>query len=83
MPLYEYRCSECKRRFTLLVGVTAAKARRACPKCGSRKLTKLISRIAPVVRQEDLGGDFDEADLGPDDEFGDDYDGGDYDDFDD
>ena len=82
MPLYEYRCSECKRRFTLLVGVTAAKAKRACPKCGSRKLTKLISRIAPVVRQEDSGGDFDDADLGDGDEFGDD-DGDDFDDFDD
>ena len=81
MPLYEYRCSECERRFTLLVGVTAAKAKRACPKCGSRKLTKLISRIAPVVRQEDFGGGFDDADLGNDDEFGDDYDGDD--DFDD
>jgi len=83
MPLFEYRCSECKRRFTLLVGVTAAKAKRACPKCGSRKLTKLISRIAPVVRQEDFGDDFDDADLDADDEFGDDYDGGDSDDFDD
>jgi len=83
MPLYEYRCSECERRFTLLVGVTAAKAKRACPKCGSRKLTKLISRIAPVVRQEDFGDDFDDADLDADDEFGDDYDGGDFDDFDD
>ena len=82
MPLYEYRCRECERRFTLLVGVTAAKAKRACPKCGSRKLTKLISRIAPVVRQEDFGGDFDDADLGPDDEFRDDG-GDDYDDFDD
>lgn len=82
MPLYEYRCRECERRFTLLVGVTAAKVKRACPKCGSRKLTKLISRIAPVVRQEDFGGDFDDADLGPDDEFGDDG-GDDYDDFDD
>lgn len=74
MPLYEYRCSECKHRFTLLVGVTAAKVKRACPKCGSRRLTKLISRIAPIVRQENFGDDFDDGDLDGPDEFGDDFD---------
>ena len=71
MPLYEYRCNECTRRFTLLVGVTAEKTKRACPRCGSRKVTKLISRIAPIVR-DDFDSDLDDADLG--DEYGDDLD---------
>ncbi len=78
MPIYEYRCSACKRRFALLVGVTTEKAKRACPRCDSRRIAKLISRIAPIVRQNDFDDDLDEADLeGADDEFGDD------DDFDD
>ena len=71
MPIYEYRCRNCDHKFSLLVGVTAKKQSRACPHCGSRQLTKLVSRIAPIVRDEDSGGD----------DFGDDLeDGGDLDD---
>lgn len=86
MPLFEYRCEKCGRRFGLLVGVTADKSELRCPRCGSRKAQKLISRIAPIVREDDLDSDLD--DLGDDlegadgDEGGDDY-GDDYDDFDD
>ncbi len=80
MPLYEYRCEECKRKFSLLVGVTKVKAKQACPRCGSRKLTKLISRISPVVRGEEFDKDFSDNDLGGDGgDLGDDEDfGGDY-----
>jgi putative FmdB family regulatory protein len=81
MPLYEYRCQECKRKFSLLEGVTAKKTKRVCPKCGSRKLTKLVSRIAPIVRDEDfdddlgedLDDDFDESEFGDDDGGDDDW----------
>jgi putative FmdB family regulatory protein len=67
MPLFEYRCQDCRRRFSLLVGMTAEKPRLQCPKCGSRKATKLISQIARVPRGDDSDDDFD--DLGPDDDF--------------
>jgi putative FmdB family regulatory protein len=82
MPLFEYRCNECKRKFSLLVGVTAKKEKQVCPRCGSRKLAKLISRISPVVRADDSDGDFDGSDLDDSDsDLGDDEDlGGDYDD---
>ena len=71
MPLYEYRCKKCKRRFCLLVGVTAEKTKLACPRCGSTQATKLISRIAPIVRGEDFD-DFDGSDFdGGDEELGD------------
>ena len=75
MPLYEYRCKKCERTFALLVGVTAKKQKRVCRYCGSRQLTKLISRIAPIVRDDDLdsddfGDDFDDdGDFADDDEF--------------
>lgn len=84
MPLYEYRCRECRRKFSLLEGVTAKKPVRACPKCGSRKLTKLVSRIAPIVRDDDLDDDLGEDvdDDFDESEFEDD-DGGDDDDWDD
>jgi len=73
MPLYEYRCKKCGRRFSLLVGVTAEKTPIRCPRCGSRQATKLISRIAAIVREEDFGdSDFDDMDEDLDD-YGDEY----------
>ncbi len=83
MPLYEYRCDECRRKFSLLVGVTAKKEKQVCPKCGSRKITKLISRVSPVKRgDDDFDGDLDEGDgdmpesdlAGEDEDYGGDYD---------
>jgi len=65
MPLFEYRCNQCRRKFSLLVGVTAEKAKLECPRCGSRKATKLISRIARTPKDEDLDDDLgDLGDLG-------------------
>ena len=69
VPLFEYRCDKCDRRFSLLVGVTAERARLRCPRCGSTKATKLISRIARISRTEEL----DEPDF--DDGAGEDFDG--------
>jgi len=76
MPLFEYRCKDCGSRFTLLVGVTAEKAKRCCPKCGCTRVTKLISRIAPIARSEDEfdDSDFDESGEDLDEDYGDDWD---------
>ena len=52
MPLFEYRCEDCRRRFTLLVGMVAESKPQACPRCSGTKLQKLISRFA-VARSED------------------------------
>jgi putative FmdB family regulatory protein len=78
MPLFEYRCDKCEHKFALLEGVSAEEVKRECPHCGSRKLTKLISRIARTPKSED--DDFGDGDLGgaddlpdlPDDDYGDD-----------
>jgi putative FmdB family regulatory protein len=72
MPLYEYRCNQCGRRFTLLVGMTATKPKRACPRCGSRKLSKLISRIAAIGREDELD-DLGDSEFEGGDDLGDDY----------
>jgi hypothetical protein len=53
--------------------MTAKQQKRACPHCGSRQLTKLISRIAPVSRDNGFDSDG----------FGEDEDLGDYDELDD
>ena len=44
MPNYDYRCSECNKKFTLTLSIADHDARKAkCPKCGGKKLEQLIT----------------------------------------
>ena len=43
MPLYEFRCEECEKRFTFLAGMIAESSEALCPRCGSSRLKKLMS----------------------------------------
>ena len=44
MPTYEYLCESCKRKVALRLSVAQhEKHRHACPKCGSKKHTQLLS----------------------------------------
>jgi len=54
MPIYEYRCLGCQKIFSFLVGVVADSGKPACPRCGGKRLTKLLSRIARVRSQDAL-----------------------------
>lgn len=46
MPLFEYRCSNCKKRFSQLVGMTADSREPKCPHCGGLEVTKLVSHFS-------------------------------------
>ena len=73
MPIYEYRCQDCRRRVSILLRsfAEAEKAAPACPRCGSQDLVRLISRVS-VLRSEESRldaladpsrlGDLDESD---------------------
>ncbi|MCR4408568.1 MAG: zinc ribbon domain-containing protein [Anaerolineae bacterium] len=54
MPIYEYRCNDCRRRVSVLWRTFAEVEDSApkCPRCGSTNLTRLVSRVA-VVRSEE------------------------------
>ena len=52
MPVFEYRCLDCHRKFQALVGVVASEDEASCPQCGSIRSAKLVSRFARV-RNED------------------------------
>lgn len=53
MPIYEYRCLDCKRRVSLFFRSFAdIQDKPACPRCGGTRLVRRISRVA-VVRSED------------------------------
>ena len=49
MPIYEYRCEDCRRRVSLFyqnIALAAAGADAArCPQCGGARLTRLVSRF--------------------------------------
>jgi putative FmdB family regulatory protein len=44
MPLYEYRCRDCQRAFTVVLSLKEhERGEAACPGCGSKKVEQLIS----------------------------------------
>lgn len=52
MPIYEFRCQKCGKKFSALIGVTAEPDDEKCPHCGSAEASKLVSRFARY-RNED------------------------------
>lgn len=51
MPIYEYRCAECRRKTTVVTLSINAAVDPVCQHCGGRNLAKLVSRVA-VRRSE-------------------------------
>ena len=50
MPLYEFVCQVCSKKFTFLAGMmVAGNDEPECPDCGSKELTKLVSRVHRVA----------------------------------
>ena len=46
MPLYEYRCKDCRRRSTVLVRSMSGTPEASCQHCGGSSLTRLISKFS-------------------------------------
>ncbi len=46
MPIFEYRCDNCNKKFTHLCGKMVATTLPVCPECKSEKITKLFSTFA-------------------------------------
>jgi putative FmdB family regulatory protein len=68
MPIYEYGCFDCRKRSSLFVRSMSTAVKAKCEHCGSKKVKRLISRVA--VGRSSGGGmeDFDESMLGDVDE---------------
>ncbi len=73
MPIYEYRCADCRRRVSIWWRTfsDADTGEAVCPRCGGSHLSRLVSRVAIVKSEEsrldalaDPGalGDLDESD---------------------
>jgi len=54
VPIYEYRCQDCKRRVSIFWHTfsEASEGTPVCPRCGGADLTRLVSRVR-IVRSED------------------------------
>ncbi len=46
MPIYEFACPKCRKIFSFLARTARADKPPACPKCGSRKMSKQVSAFA-------------------------------------
>ena len=46
MPIYEYRCSKCRSKYTVLVRGWNGTAETVCPRCGATEAERLISSFA-------------------------------------
>lgn len=53
MPIYEFQCLQCKKKFSELIGVVYKEDEISCPKCGGKKLKKLISRFSFFKSEEE------------------------------
>jgi len=62
MPIFEYACLNCGRKFSHLSGVVADETAPACPRCGGTELKKLFSRFATVRSAEEDREDYDGGD---------------------
>jgi len=61
MPIYEYQCHGCHRQFQRLIIGKEDEKDVSCPKCGCRRLKKLISRVAYHLSENDRLEAFDPA----------------------
>lgn len=52
MPIYEYRCRDCRRKSTFVTLSVGASFERVCQHCGSAALDRLVSRVA-IGRSEE------------------------------
>jgi putative FmdB family regulatory protein len=67
MPIYEYRCEDCRKESTVFFPTFSAVTSAVCEHCGSANVRRLISLVAAVHRSdEDLGTDMggDDGDYG-------------------
>ena len=66
MPIYEFACPKCRVVFNFLSKTTNPARLPTCPKCGNKRMTKLMSRFAmPRGLKEPAANSESEADQEP------------------
>jgi putative FmdB family regulatory protein len=52
MPIYEYHCSDCRKKTSVFLRSFSEKSDPVCSHCGGRLLTRLFSRFAAPKSEE-------------------------------
>jgi putative FmdB family regulatory protein len=52
MPIYEYRCRKCAKKFSVLTLRVSERVDAECPKCGEHAADRLMSRFAMPKSEE-------------------------------
>jgi len=68
VPIYEYRCGACRKKVTVLTLRVSEAVDAVCDKCGSRDLTRLMSRFAMLRSDDDRLDDLADSSMGDVDE---------------
>lgn len=68
MPIYEFRCNRCRRRTSVFTRGMSSVVEAACSHCGSRDMSRLISRVAVLRSEDDMFSGLDESSLADVDE---------------
>jgi putative FmdB family regulatory protein len=53
MPVYEYRCQACGKKFSALIGMVAVPDDERCSHCGSSEVSRLVSRFVRGRTEDD------------------------------
>ncbi len=59
MPIYEYECQQCRAISTFLILKKEDAARVGCKGCGSKEMSRVISRVAYHRSENDRLAEFD------------------------
>ncbi|MGM0599606.1 MAG: FmdB family zinc ribbon protein [Candidatus Rifleibacteriota bacterium] len=54
MPLYEYACADCKRKFTVLTSIDKRDEPKECANCGNKNSRRLVSKFKTVRSEEQI-----------------------------
>jgi len=53
MPVYDFRCEDCRKRFSLTLSVAErSRTRLRCPKCDSRKVEQQYTAVLAVTSRK-------------------------------
>jgi len=50
MPLYEYQCKKCEKKFESIVSSIKADEPQECPECGAKESSRLLSSFCASVK---------------------------------
>src|SRR3972149_4241715 len=64
MPIYEFRCQRCRRRSSVFTRSIGGAVEAVCSHCGSREMSRLISKVAVLRSGDDAFAGLDESSLG-------------------